>query len=100
VSTSLSDVNFVAYSATGGGLRAWENGTHKQVDLILAFGQSNDDARQTLRAMARFARRPPLFRWRERRANVVTLFAYRPSARNLRLVRSCLNRSIQPSARG
>ena len=100
VSTSLDDVNFVAYSATGGGLRAWENGTHKQVDLILAFGQSNDDARQTLHAMERFAKKPPIFRWRQRRANAVTLFAYRPSQRNLRLVQSCLNRSIQSSARG
>jgi hypothetical protein len=100
VSTSLNDVNFVAYSATGGGLRAWENGTHKQVDLILAFGQSNDDARQTLRAMERFAHRPPIFRWRQRRANAVTLFAYRPSRRNIRLVQSCLNGSVTPSARG
>jgi len=100
VSTSLNDVNFVAYSATGGGLRAWENGTHRQVDLIVAFGQSNDDARQTLRAMARFARKPPIFRWRERRANAVTLFAYRPSMRNLALVQSCLNRSIRPGAGG
>jgi hypothetical protein len=100
VSTSLKDVNFVAYSATGGGLRAWENGTHKQVDLIAAFGQSNDDARQTLRALERFARRPPIFRWRERRANAVVLFAYRPSSRTLRLVRSCLDASVRRPPRG
>src|ERR1041384_3912748 len=69
VSTRLNDVNFIAYSATGGGLRAWENGTHKQVDLILAFGQSNADARQTLHAIKRFARRPPIFRCAERRSH-------------------------------
>ena len=55
VSTQLKDVNFIAYSATGGGLRAWENGTHRQVDLIVAFGQSSADARQTLKGMKRFA---------------------------------------------
>ena len=100
VSTRLNDVNFIAYTATGGGLRAWENGTNKQVDLILAFGQSNDDAKQTLHAMARFARKPPIFRWRQRRANAVTLFAYRPSQRNLHLVQSCLDDSIRPGDRG
>src|SRR5215212_4026834 len=63
VSTRERDVNFIAFTATGGALRAWENGTNHQVDLIVAFGQSNADARQTLRAIKRFALRPPIFRW-------------------------------------
>src|SRR5262245_28670889 len=100
VSTNLQAVNFVAYSATGGGLRAWENGTHNRVDRILAFGQSNADAKQTLRAMERFAKKPPIFRWRQRRANAVTLFAYRPSRRNLQLVQRCLDASVRQVARG
>ena len=94
VSTQLKDINFIAYTATGGGLRAWENGTNRQVDLILAFGQSGADARQTLRAMKRFANRPPIFRWRIRRANAVVSFAYRPSHKNEELLLRCLNASI------
>jgi len=94
VSTQLKDINFIAYTATGGGLRAWENGTNRQVDLILAFGQSGADARQTLRAMKRFANRPPIFRWRIRRANAVVSFAYRPSRKNEELLLRCLNASI------
>ena len=95
VSTRQEDVNFIAFTATGGGLRAWENGTNHQVDLILAFGQSNADARQTLRAIKRFALRPPIFRWRARRANAVILFATRPSQRNEALLLRCLNRSVR-----
>ena len=94
VSTQLRDVNFIAYTATGGGLRAWENGTNRQVDLIVAFGQSSADARQTLKGMKRFANRPPIFRWRIRRANAVVSFAYRPSQKNEQLLLSCLNGSI------
>jgi hypothetical protein len=95
VSTQLKDINFIAYTATGGGLRAWENGTNRQVDLILAFGQSGADARQTLRAMKRFANRPPIFRWRIRRANAVISFAYRPSTKNQQLLVRCLNASVR-----
>lgn len=95
VSTQLKDVNFIAYSATGGGLRAWENGTHRQVDLIIAFGQSSADARQTLKGMKHFANRPPIFRWRIRRANAVVSFAYRPSQKNQQLLLRCLNGSIR-----
>jgi hypothetical protein len=95
VSTRLKDINFIAYTATGGGLRAWENGTNRQVDMILAFGQSGADARQTLKAMKRFANRPPIFRWRIRRANAVVSFAYRPSRKNEELLLRCLNGSIR-----
>ena len=96
VSTKERDVNFIAFTATGGGMRAWENGTKRKVDLILAFGQSNDDARQTMKAIKRFASRPPIFRWRARRANAVILFATRPSQKNERLLYRCLNRSVRP----
>ena len=97
VSMREQDVNFIAFTATGGGMRAWQNGTNRQVDLILAFGQSNADARQTLKAIKRFALRPPLFRWRARRANAVILFATRPSQRNEQLLLRCLNRSVRRS---
>lgn len=94
VSTQEKDVNFIAYTATGGGLRAWENGTGHKVDLILAFGRSATDAKQTMKAVKRFALRPPIFRWRIRRANVVILYAYKPSQENRSLLVDCLNRSI------
>jgi len=97
VSTSENDVGFVAYTATGGGMRAWENGTNGRVSLILAFGQSGDDAKQTLAAVKRFAKRPPIFRWRARRGNAVILFAYRPSLANQRLVVRCLENSVHAS---
>jgi hypothetical protein len=98
VSTKEKDVGFVAYTATGGGLRAWEKRTNGRVSLILAFGQSGDDAKQTLVAVKRFARRPPIFRWRARRANAVILFAYRPSLKNQRLVVNCLEKSARASS--
>jgi hypothetical protein len=94
VSTSLKDVNFIAWSAPGGGLRAWENGTHHKVDLILAFGHSVADARQTMKAVRRYALRPPIFRYRIIRANVVILWAYRPSKKKQALLLDCLNRSV------
>jgi hypothetical protein len=96
VSMREEDVEFIAFTATGGGLRAWENGTNNQVDVILAFGNSNADAQQTLKAIKRFAKRPPLFRWRARRANAVIMFASRPSEKNEQLLYRCLNRSVRP----
>ncbi len=94
VSTSLKDVNFIAWSAPGGGLRAWEKGTKHRSDLILAFGDSVDDAKQTMKAVRRFALRPPIFRYRLVRANVVIMWAYRPSEKNKKLLLECLNRSV------
>ena len=94
VSTALKDVNFIAWSAPGGGLRAWENRTHHKVDLILAFGHSVADARQTMKAVRRYALRPPIFRYRLIRANVVIMWAYRPSKANKKLLLDCLNRSV------
>ncbi len=94
VSTSEKDVNFIAYSATGGGLRAWQNGTRHKVDLILAFGQSLQDAKQTMKAVRRFALTPPIFRFRLVRANVVIMWAYRPSKAHQALLLDCLNSSV------
>lgn len=93
VSTSEKDMNFIAYTATGGGLRAWKPKKHRKVDLILAFGANGDDARQTMTAIKRFALRSPVFRFRLRRANAVILWAYRPSERNKALLDSCLKAS-------
>lgn len=94
VTTSEKDVNFIAWSAPGGGLRAWRAGTRKRGDLILAFGNSLDDAKQTMRAIKKFANRPPLFRYRFVRANVVVLYAYRPSKDEKKLLVDCLNSSV------
>lgn len=94
VSTSLKDVNFIAWSAPGGGLRAWQKGKKHKNDLILAFGDSVDDAKQTMAAVRRFARRPPIFRYRLIRANVVIMWAYWPSEKNKKLLIECLNASV------
>ena len=94
VSTSLKDVNFIAWSAPGGGLRAWQKGTRHKVDLILAFGHSVADARQTMKAVRRYALRPPIFRYRLIRANVVIMWAYRPSQAHKKLLLDCLNSSV------
>jgi hypothetical protein len=93
VSTSEKDVNFIAWSAPGGGLRAWVGPRHKD-DVILAFGNSVDDARQTMRAIRHFALRPPIFRYRLVRGNVVMLWAYRPSKQQKQQLLDCLNSSI------
>ena len=93
VSTSQKDMNFIAYTATGGGLRAWKPKVHRKVDLILAFGADGDDAKQTMTAIKRFALRPPLFRFRLRKANAVILWAYRPSPANVAMLDGCLNAS-------
>jgi hypothetical protein len=87
VSTSEKDMNFIAYTATGGGLRAWKPKVHRKVDLILAFGADGDDARQTMTAIK------PLFRFRLRKANAVILWAYRPSQANVAMLDGCLNAS-------
>jgi hypothetical protein len=98
VSTSEKDMNFIAYTATGGGLRAWKPKVHRKVDLILAFGADGADAQQTVRAIRRFALRPPLFRFRLRNANVVILWAYRPSKVNKLLLNKCLAASVGKGA--
>jgi hypothetical protein len=98
VSKSEKDMNFIAYTATGGGLRAWKPKKHRKADLILAFGANGDDAKQTVRAIKRFALRPPLFRYRLRNANVVILWAYRPSQANKALLSSCLDASVGKGA--
>jgi hypothetical protein len=94
VSTSEKDMNFIAYTATGGGLRAWKPKKHRKVDLILAFGADGEDAKQTIRGIKRFALRPALFRYRLRNANAVILWAYRPSQKNKKLLANCLARSV------
>ena len=97
VSTSEKDMNFIAYTATGGGLRAWRPKKHRKLDLILAFGANGDDARQTIRGIKRFALRPALFRYRLRNANAVILWAYRPSKANKTLLSNCLAFSVGKS---
>jgi hypothetical protein len=97
VSTSEKDMNFIAYTATAGGLRAWKPKVHRKTDLILAFGADGEDAKQTMRAIKQFALRPPLFRFRLRKANAVILWAYRPSATNVALLDGCLRQSATPS---
>jgi hypothetical protein len=94
VSTSEKDMNFIAYTATGGGLRAWRPKKHRKLDLILAFGADGDDAKQTIRGIKRFALRPPLFRFRLRNANAVILWAYRPSKKSKALLAGCLASSV------
>jgi hypothetical protein len=97
VSTGEKDMNFIAYTATGGGLRAWKPKKHRKADLILAFGADGADAKQTMTAIRRFARRPPIFRYRVRIANAVILWAYRPSNVNKAMLDSCLNSSVGKS---
>jgi hypothetical protein len=97
VSTSEKEMNFIAYTATGGGLRAWKPKKHRKLDLILAFGADGEDAKQTMRGIKRFALRPPLFRYRARNANAVILWAYRPSEANKALLSFCLVSSVGKS---
>ena len=88
-------MNFIAYTATGGGLRAWKPKVHRKADVILAFGADGDDAKQTMVARSSASRsRPPLFRYRLRNANVVILWAYRPSKANKLLLTKCLAASV------
>ena len=93
VSTSEKDMNFIAYTATGGGLRAWKPKVHRKVDLILAFGANGEDAKSTMNGVKRFALRSAIFRFRLRKANAVILWAYRPSKKNKKLLDRCLNTS-------
>ena len=88
VSTKERDINFIAYAAPGGGLRARKKG----VDLIIAFGLNGNDRHQIMVAVKRFARRPPIFRYRIGRANIVILWAYRPSPKNKAILDKCLAR--------
>ena len=87
VSTKEKDVNFIAFAAPGGGLRA----RSKRVDLIIAFGRNGNDRHQIMVAVKRFALRPPIFRYRIGRANIVMLWAYRPSANDKAILDDCLN---------
>ena len=92
VSTKERDVNFIAYAAPGGGLRARKKGA----DVIVAFGLNAGDRKQIMVAVKRFARRPPIFRYRIGRSNVVVLWAYRPSPKNSATVNTCLAHSTSP----
>lgn len=64
----------------------------------MAFGANGADAAQTLTAyrpnspIAGFkkVRQSPIFRYRQRKANVVILFAYRPEKREKKAVYACL----------
>jgi hypothetical protein len=94
VSTKQKDVNFIAFSAPEGGLRARKGDT----DLIVAFGNSSDDRHQILLGVQRFAQQAPIFRHRIGRANVVMMWAYRPSEASEKLVIGCLNSSVGQEA--
>jgi hypothetical protein len=97
VSFESKDMNFIAYTATAGGMRAWKPKKHRKADMILAFGADGADAKQTMTAIREFARRPAIFRFRLRKANVVILWAYRPSPTNVALLDICLRQSAAPS---
>jgi hypothetical protein len=91
VSTRQRDVNFIAFSAPEGGLRARMGAA----DLIIAFGNSSDDRRQILLGVKRFAQRGRIFGHRIGRANVVMMWAYRPAKQTEKLVIGCLNSSVR-----
>ena len=97
VSTKAKAVNFIAFTSVGGGLRAWKPKRHRKLDLIMAFGANGLDARQTLIAIKRFARRSRIFRYRIRKSNVVVLFAYRPAGAQAEGVFGCLKTAPKAS---
>ena len=90
VSTKEKDVNFIAFAAPGGGLRA----RTKRADVIIAFGLNGKDRHQIMVAVKRFARRPPIFRYRIGRANIVMLWAYRPSKQDKATLDGCLAKQV------
>jgi hypothetical protein len=86
---SAKDVGFIAFAATGGSLRATKG---KNADVILAFGDNGDAARQTLEAVRRNPKiaNSAIFRYRIRKANVVAFWVFRPKKGVARVVYGCL----------
>jgi hypothetical protein len=86
---SAKAVGFIAFASTGGSLRATKG---KNADVILAFGNDGDAARQTLDAVRRNPKiaNSAIFRYRIRKANVVAFWVFRPKQRVARVVYGCL----------
>jgi hypothetical protein len=91
VSTKEKDVGFIAYSASGGGLRA-RNG---RLDVIVAFGGGAVERHQILLGVRRFARQSQIFAYRVGRANVLMMWAYPPSEKAKSALIACLNTSVR-----
>ena len=86
---SAKAVGFIAFASVGGSLRATKR---KDADVILAFGNDGDAARQTLDAVRRNPKiaNSAIFRYRIRKANVVAFWIVRPKQRVARAVYGCL----------
>jgi hypothetical protein len=86
---SAKDVGFIAFASTGGSLRATKG---KNADVILAFGNDGDAARQTLDAVRRNPKiaNSAIFRYRIRKANVVAFWVFRPKQGVAKVVYGCL----------
>jgi hypothetical protein len=91
VSTRQKDVGFIADSASGGGLRARKG----RVDVIVAFGSGKTERHQILVGVGRLAPRASIFRYRIARANVVMMWAYRPSKKAQSVLISCLDAPVR-----
>jgi hypothetical protein len=90
VSTKQKDVGFIAYSASGGGLRARKG----RVDVIAAFGGGAIERHQIVLGVKRFARQSQIFAYRVGRANVLMMWAYPPSQEAKSALIACLATSV------
>jgi hypothetical protein len=87
VVVTTHDLDFVARTALGGGLRA----NLARNEVVLAFGSSRADARALERAYRRFGgKRVPLEDVLMRERNVVLVWAGKPSPEDLDRVTGCL----------
>jgi hypothetical protein len=91
VSTTQRDVGFIAYSASGGGLRARKG----RLDVIVAFGGGAIERHQILLGVHRLARQSQIFAYRIGRANLVMMWAYPPSTDAQSALIRCLNTSVR-----
>jgi hypothetical protein len=90
VSTRQKDVGFIAYSASGGALRARKG----RLDVIVAFGGGAIERHQILLGVGRLARQSQIFAYRIGRANVVMMWAYAPARQAQTALIGCLNTSV------
>jgi hypothetical protein len=86
---SAKAVGFIAFASVGGSLRATKR---RDADVILAFGNDGNAARQTLDAVRRNPKiaNSAIFRYRIRKANVVAFWVFRPKQQVERVVYGCL----------
>jgi hypothetical protein len=86
---SAKAVGFIAFASVGGSLRATKR---RDADVILAFGNDGNAARQTLDAVRRNPKiaNSAIFRYRIRKANVVAFWVFRPKQPVERVVYGCL----------